>query len=208
MILYDYFRSSCSYRVRIALNLKGVAYERHPINLLNNDQLAADYRARNPQGLVPALEVDGLLLTQSLGIIDWLDSYAPEPRLIPHVPTDRAQVMAQALAIVADIQPLGNTRVMRRLRSQFGADDAARNSWSRHWIGEGFAALEAKAGDGPFLGGAAPNLVDVCLVPQMFNARRVGCPLEAFPKLVAADAAMSALPPVVAAHPERVAEDA
>lgn len=209
MILYDYFRSSCAYRVRIALNLKGLAYERRAIDLRANDQHGADYRARNPLGLVPALEVDGLLLTQSLAILDWLDSRAPEPRLFPTDPAARARVMAQALTIVADIQPLGNLRVLRRLGSQFGADQPARDEWARHWIMEGFAALEASAGtDGPFLGGAAPDAVDVCLVPQMFNARRFGCSLEAFPKLVAADAAMTALAPVAAAHPERVAENA
>jgi maleylacetoacetate isomerase len=207
MILYDYFRSSCAYRVRIALNLKGLAYERRAIDLRANDQHAAEYRARNPQALVPTLEVDGLRLTQSLAIIDWLDSHKPEPRLIPEEPAARARVMAQALSIAADIQPLGNLRVMRRLGSQFGADEPARNAWSRHWITEGFTALEASAGaDGPFLGGDAPNVADVCLVPQMFNARRVDCPLDAFPRLVAADAAMTALAPVAAAHPERAAE--
>jgi maleylacetoacetate isomerase len=204
MILYDYFRSSCAYRTRIALNLKGLAYERRPIDLRANDQHAADYRARNPQGLVPALEVDGMLLTQSLAILDWLDSRALEPRLFPTEPAARARVMAQALAIVADIQPLGNLRVLRRLGSQFGADEPARDAWARHWIAEGFAALEVGAGDGPFLGGDAPNAVDVCLVPQMYNARRYACPLDAFPRLVAIDAAMTALAPVAAAHPERV----
>jgi len=209
MILYDYFRSSCAYRVRIALNLKGLEYERRPIDLRADDQNAADYRARNPQGLVPALDVDGILLTQSLAILDWLDSRAPEPQLFPADSTARARVMAQALAIVADIQPLGNLRVLRRLGHQFGADEPAREEWGRHWIMEGFRALEASVdAPVPFIGGAAPNAVDVCLVPQMFNARRFGCPLDGFPKLVAADAAMTALAPVAAAHPERVAENA
>jgi len=208
MILYDYFRSSCAYRVRIALNLKGLAYERRPIDLRANDQNGADYRALNPQGLVPALEVDGILLTQSLAILDWLDSRAPDPRLFPSDPAARARVMAQALTIVADIQPLGNLRVLRRLGRQFGADEPARDEWTRHWIEEGFAALEANAGDGSFLGGDAPNAADVCLVPQMFNARRFNVALDAFPRLVAINAAMTALAPVAAAHPERVAETA
>jgi len=208
MILYDYFRSSCAYRVRIALNLKGLGYERRPIDLRANDQNGVEYRARNPQGLVPALEVDGVLLTQSLAILDWLDSRASAPRLFPAEPAARARVMAQALAIVADIQPLGNLRVLRRLGRQFGADEPGRDEWARHWIEEGFAALEASAGDGSFLGGEAPNAADVCLVPQMFNARRFNVALGGFPRLVAIDAAMTALAPVAAAHPERVAETA
>ncbi|HEU4961009.1 MAG TPA: maleylacetoacetate isomerase [Sphingomonas sp.] len=204
IVLYDYWRSSASYRVRIALNLKGVEYETRPVNLLAGEQRDAANRARNPQGLVPTLEADGTALVQSLAIIDWLDSAFPEPRLVPADPLARAAALARALVIACDIHPLDNLRVLKRLESQFGADQAARDAWYRHWIAEGFAALEAMAGDGPFLGGAAPDLSDVCLVPQLYNARRLDVPLDGFPKLLAADVAMAALGPVAAAHPDRV----
>lgn len=204
MLLHDYFRSSAAYRVRIALNLKGVAYERRDVLLLENQQRSPEHLALNPQGFVPALEVDGKVLTQSLAIIDWLDARFPEPRLVPADPHARAGALAQALVIAADIHPLNNLRVMRRLKAM-GVDDDARDEWTRHWIAEGFAALEATAGEGPFLGGPAPNVADVFLVPQMFNARRFGTPLEAYPKLVRADAAAQEVEAFAAAHPDRVA---
>jgi maleylacetoacetate isomerase len=209
MILYDYPRSSAAYRVRIALNLKGVAYERAEVHLVKGGQHAADYLARNPQGLIPALDVssvvggDGQVLTQSLAIIEWLDSAYPEPRLIPAEPIERARAMAQALVIAADIHPIDNLRVLKRLESQFGADAAAKAEWYRHWIAQGFAALEAGAGEGPFLGGDAPGIADVLLVPQMYNARRFKLPLNAYPRLVASDAAMRAIEAVAAASPDR-----
>lgn len=204
MILYDYFRSSAAYRVRIALNLKGLAFERRDVMLLENQQRSPEHLARNPQGFVPALEVDGVVLTQSLAIIDWLDARHPEPRLIPADPDARAAALARALVIAADTHPLNNLRVMRRLKDM-GVDEAGRNDWTRHWISEGFAALEAMAGDGPFLGGDAPGVADLYLVPQMYNARRFETPLEAFPRLVAIDAAATALPAFAAAHPDAVA---
>ena len=204
MLLHDYFRSSAGYRVRIALNLKSVAYERHEVMLLENQQRSPAHLARNPQGLVPALEADGIVLTQSLAIIDWLDSRHPEPRLIPAEPEARAKALAQAMVVGMDVHPLNNLRVMRRLKDM-GVDEEARNDWTRHWIAEGFAALEAMAGEGPFLGGDAPGIADVFLIPQMFNARRFDTPLEAFPKLVAIDAAACALPAFAAAHPDSVA---
>ena len=205
MLLHDYFRSSAGYRVRIALNLKGVAYRRREVKLLENDQRSAAHLALNPQGLVPALEADGMVLTQSLAIIDWLDTAHPEPRLIPTDPQARASALAQALVVGMDIHPINNLRVMRYLAHELGVEEAKRNDWTRHWIAEGFAALEAMAGEGPFLGGDAPGIADVFLVPQMFNARRFDTPLEAYPKLVAADAAATALPAFAAAHPDRVA---
>lgn len=210
MLLHDYFRSSAAYRVRIALNLKGVAYERRDVMLLENQQYGPEHLALNPQGLVPALEVEGRVLTQSLAIIDWLDARHPEPRLIPADPDARAAALAQALVVAADIHPLNNLRVMRWLKHELDAGDGRRDEWTRHWIAEGFAALEALAGegDGPFLGGAAPNVADVFLVPQMFNARRFDTPLEAYPKLVRADAAAQAIEAFVAAHPDRVAPHA
>ncbi|WHU01304.1 maleylacetoacetate isomerase [Sphingomonas sp. NIBR02145] len=205
MILYDYFRSSASYRVRIALNLKGVAVERRDILLLENQQRSPEHLARNPQGFVPALEADdGHVITQSLAILDWLDARFPEPRLIPADPDARAAALARALVIAADTHPLNNLRVMRRLKDM-GVDEAGRNDWTRHWIAEGFTALEAMAGDGPFLGGDAPGVADLFLVPQMYNARRFDTPLDAFPRLVAIDAACAALPAFAAARPDAVA---
>jgi maleylacetoacetate isomerase len=204
MLLHDYFRSSAAYRVRIALNLKGAAYARREVMLLENQQRSPEHLALNPQGFVPALEVDGKVLTQSLAIIDWLDARYPEPRLIPADPDARATALARTLVVAADIHPLNNLRVMRKLKAM-GIEDDARDEWTRHWIAEGFAALEAMAGEGPFLGGAAPDIADVFLVPQMFNARRFGLPLEAYPKLVRADAAAQEIEAFAAAHPDRVA---
>lgn len=204
MILYDYFRSSAAYRVRIALNLKGLAYARRDVMLLEDQQRSPEHLARNPQGFVPALEVDGKVITQSLAIIEWLDARHPEPRLIPADPDARAGAMARALVIAADTHPLNNLRVMRRLKAM-GVDEEERNAWTRHWIAEGFAALEAMAGGGRFLGGDAPGIADLCLVPQMYNARRFETPLDAFPRLVAIDAAATALPAFAAAHPDAVA---
>lgn len=204
MLLHDYFRSSAGYRVRIALNLKGAKYERREVMLLEDQQRSPEHLARNPQGLVPALEVEGLVLTQSLAIIDWLDARYPEPQLIPTEPETRAKALAQAMVVGMDVHPLNNLRVMRRLKAM-GVEEESRNDWTRHWIAEGFAALEAMAGNGPFLGGDAPGLADIFLVPQMFNARRFDTPLEAYPRLVATDAAAAQLPAFAAAHPDRVA---
>jgi maleylacetoacetate isomerase len=202
--LYGYWRSSAAYRVRIALALKGLAYESVEVNLLAGEQRDAAFRAHNPQGLVPALEIDGTVIGQSLAIIDYLDALYPDPPLVPREPLARARVLAQALVIAADIHPITNLRVLQRLAGQFGADQPAKDDWYRHWIAEGFTALEEMAGDGPFLGGDAPNLADICLVPQMYNARRFFLPLDAYPKLVAADAATQAIPAIAAVAPERV----
>ena len=200
--LHDYWRSSASYRVRIALAMKAVAYERHEVNLLKHEQTAGGNVAVNPQGLVPTLEIDGHTIGQSLAIIDYLDARFPEPALLPAEPLARAMTLQRALVIAADVHPIDNLRVLRRL-SAMGIDQAGRDDWYRHWILEGFAALEAMAGDGQFLGGSAPDLSDVCLVPQMYNARWLETPLDAFPKLVAIDTALTALPAVAAAHPDR-----
>lgn len=203
--LYDYWRSSAAYRVRIVLNLKGVEYDSVAVNLIAAEQAGPENRARNPQGLVPTLDVDGILLTQSLAIIDYLDATWPDPPMVPLDPVARAQVLARALVIVADIHPIDNLRVLKRLEQQFGADQPAKDDWYRHWVGVGLDALEAMAtGGGPFLGGAAPDLSDVCLVPQLYNARRFGMEVSTWPKLAAADAACADLPAFVAAHPDRV----
>lgn len=206
MLLHDYFRSSAAYRVRIALNLKGVRYDRRPVMLLEDAQHSPAHLALNPQGLVPALELDdGTVLTQSLAIIDWLDARHPEPRLIPAEPEARARALAMALVIGADLHPINNLRVMRWLKDEAGLDDAARQAWTAHWMTEGLAALEAMAGEGPFLGGAAPGVADLFLVPQLYNARRFAVPLDSYPKLLRADAAAQALPAFAAAHPDQVA---
>lgn len=209
LTLYDYFRSSAAYRVRIALNLKGLAHDVVPTSLLAGEQKSEEYRALNPQGFVPALVTDdGTVLTQSLAIIDWLDQTYPEPRLIPvDNATLRARVMAMALTIACDIHPLNNLRVLKYLQSTLGLRDAIRDIWYRHWVSEGFAALEAMAVDisGPFLAGTAePTIADVFLVPQMYNARRFEVDLAPYPRLVAVDAAAQALPAFAAAAPERV----
>lgn len=205
-ILYDYWRSSACYRVRIALNLKGVAYEAAPVNLLADEQMADAYKDANPQGLVPALAIGGRVLTQSLAIVEWLDATYAEPKLIPADPDERAHVMAMALAIGCDIHPLNNLRVLKHL-ARLGIDQGARDDWYRHWIAEGFAGLEALAAPraGRFLFGDAPSLADICLVPQMYNARRLETPLDAYPTLLRADAAATALDAFAAAHPDRVA---
>ena len=205
-ILYDYWRSSACYRVRIALNLKGVAYEAAPVNLLADEQMADAYKDENPQGLVPALAIGGRVLTQSLAIVEWLDATYAEPKLIPADTDDRAHVMAMALAIACDIHPVNNLRVLKYL-ARLGIDQGARDEWYRHWIAEGFAGLEALAAPraGRFLFGDAPSLADICLVPQMYNARRLETPIDAYPTLLRADAAATALDAFAAAHPDRVA---
>ncbi|WP_219894173.1 maleylacetoacetate isomerase [Aquisediminimonas profunda] len=203
--LYDYWRSSASYRVRIALNMKGLAYEAVPTSLLDGAQRAPDYVAKNPQGFVPMLEVGELRLTQSLAIIDWLDATQPGVRLIPSDPDKRAHALAMAYLIASDIHPVNNLRILKYLKNELGVEEAARDDWYRHWIIEGFTALEAMADRStPYLGGEAPNIADICLVPQMANANRFNTPLDAFPNLVRIDAACNALNPFKAAHPEAV----
>ena len=205
-ILYDYHRSSACYRVRIARNLKGVDSTAVPVNLLDGAQKAEDYRARNPQGFVPLLEIDGLQLTQSLAIVDWLEARHPEPRLLPAEPGDRAHVLALALVVACDIHPINNLRVLKYLSGPLGLPQEARDAWYRHWVAEGLAALEAMAASraGRFLFGDAPTLADLCLVPQMFNARRFEVPLDDYPTLVRADAEANKLEAFAAAHPDRV----
>ncbi|MGJ3649290.1 maleylacetoacetate isomerase [Sphingomonas sp. GlSt437] len=203
MRLHDYWRSSASYRVRIALALKGVDYETVPVNLVAGEQRGEANLAVNPQGLVPTLEVDGIALTQSLAIIDYLDHLYPDPPLLPTDPVERSRQIAMALVVAADIHPIDNPRVLNRLTAQFGADQPARDAWYAHWIVLGFEALEAMAAPAPFLGGATPSIADICFVPQMYNARRFNIPLNGYPKLVAADAAASAHPAFIAAHPDK-----
>lgn len=203
-LLFDYWRSSASYRVRIALNLKGVAYRSVPTDLLAASHKAKDYVARNPQGFVPMLRIDGHDLTQSLAIIDYLDAVYPDPPLVSADPATRAQTLAQALLIAADIHPVNNLRILGYLKKELGADDAAVAKWYRHWIVEGFTALEAMAPEQGLFGNDRPNLADICLVPQMANARRFDTPLDAFPKLTRIDAALRAIDAFAKAAPEAV----
>jgi maleylacetoacetate isomerase len=206
-VLFDYYRSSAAYRVRIALNLKQIDYESVPINLAGGEQKEADYRARNPQGLVPMLEAEGHRIAQSLAIIDYLDATRPEPPLVPKDAADRAHVLALALVVACDIHPLNNLRVLKHLVGPLGHDEDTKTAWIATWIGQGFAALEAMAAEraGRFLFGDAPGLADICLVPQMYNARRFDVPLEDYPLLLRVDAEASAHPAFAAAHPDRVA---
>jgi maleylacetoacetate isomerase len=204
-ILYDYWRSSAAYRVRIALNLKGVDYESRQIDLREGEQQSAEYRKLNPQGLVPMLEIDGHKLTQSLAIINYLDLRYPNQPLIPAAAAERAHVVAMAMTVACDIHPLNNLRVLKYLRDPLGHSQDEIDAWYIHWLEEGLPALEALAapGAGTFLFGNAPTGADVCLVPQLYNARRFSVPLDAYPTLLRADDNMNALEPVAAAHPDR-----
>jgi maleylacetoacetate isomerase len=208
--LFDYFRSSASYRVRIALNLKGVDYESVPLNLVEGGQKGPDYRAINPQGLIPALDIDGRVLTQSLAIIDYLEATRPEPPLVPADPADAAHVRALALVVACDIHPLNNLRVLKYLSGPLGQPQEARDAWYRHWVAEGFAAIEALAAPraGRFLFGDSVTVADICLVPQMFNARRLEVPLDQYPTLVRADAEASRVEAFAAAHPDAIGPSA
>jgi maleylacetoacetate isomerase/maleylpyruvate isomerase len=208
MKLYTYFRSSAAYRVRIALHYKGVGYEVVPKHLLREggEHRRTDYLAVNPQGLVPALDDDGVVLGQSLAIIEYLEERFPEPPLLPATPADRARVRAMALGIACDIHPLNNLRVLNYLRNELAQDDASVQRWYEHWIAAGFRGLEELArrssGDGRFCFGTQVSLADVCLVPQMFNARRFHCDVTPYPTLVSICEFLEALPPFVAAHPQ------
>jgi maleylacetoacetate isomerase len=204
--LHSYFRSSAAYRVRIALNLKGLQPEMAFVHLRHGEQTQPPFAALNPEKLVPALEVDGETLTQSLAIIEYLDETHPTPPLLPADPLGRARVRGLALAIACDIHPLDNLRVLKHLKSGMGHSQAEVDGWYRHWIAVGLGALEAKlAGDprtGRFCHGEAPGLADILLVPQIYNARRMECPLDGFPTLSRIDAECRSLPAFLAAAPE------
>ena len=205
MILHDYFRSSAAYRVRIALHIKGVATERRFVHLRKGEQRAPGYLALNPQGLVPMLEIGERRLTQSLAIIEYLDEKYPQPPLLPPGPEDRAWVRAVALSIACDIHPLNNTRVLGYLEKQLHLDEEQRNTWYRHWVTLGFDALEqqlAARAEGRFCFGHVPTIADVCLVPQVANARRFKVDLTPYPRIVAIDEACRALEPFANARPD------
>lgn len=206
MKLYTFFRSSAAYRVRIALNLKGLPYESIPKAFAKNEHRAADYLAVNPQGLIPALETDGVALSQSLAIMEYLDETHPAPAFLPSDAIGRARVRSMALAIVADLHPIDNLRVLNYLRKELGQDDNGVNTWYRHWVTEGFKGLESQAREyskgSRYCYGDAVSLADICLVPQMFNARRFETDLSAFPTLVAISRHLESLPQFAAARPE------
>jgi maleylpyruvate isomerase len=205
MILYDYFRSSAAFRVRIALNLKGLAYERRFIHLRKGDQRAPEYRGKNPQGLVPTLEVGGRHLTQSLAIIEYLEERHSHPALLPAGAEDRAWVRSIALAIACDIHPIDNLRVLQYLAKKLDVAEPARDDWYRHWIREGFEAIEAQlAGrSGRHCFGDTPTLADVCLVPQVFNSQRLSLDLAPYPRIRAIHESCMALPAFADAQPSR-----
>jgi maleylacetoacetate isomerase/maleylpyruvate isomerase len=190
MKLHTYFRSSAAYRVRIALNLKGLDYEAVPVHLVRGggEHRQPAYLGLNPAGLVPALEDQGQVLTQSLAIVEYLEETHPQPALLPAAALDRARVRAIAQAIACDIHPVNNLRVLQYLTRELGASEEQKNAWYRHWIGVGLQAVEAMlAGDartGAFCHGDTPGLADCCLVPQVFNARRFGCELSAMPTVL------------------------
>ena len=211
MKLYTYFRSSAAYRVRIVLNLKGITYDSIPVHLLQDggQQLLPAYRAVNPSALVPALDDDGAILTQSLAMLEYLDETRPAVPLLPGDALGRARVRALALAIACDAHPLTNLRVLKYLKNTLGLSDEAKQEWYRHWMAEGLAAVEAllaqgdPAGTGLFCHGDSPTMADCCLVPQVFNAQRFAIDLAPYPRVARIHAHCAGLPAFAAAHPSR-----
>nr|WP_163502939.1 maleylacetoacetate isomerase [Halomonas socia] len=204
--LYGYYRSSAAYRVRIVLNLKDLAYDQVSVDLVAGEQRGAAHLARQPQGLVPSLETnDGVRLTQSLAICEYLDECHPTPPLLPADPVGRARVRALAQLIACEMHPLNNLRVLKYLVDELGADEGPKLAWYRHWIAEGFTALEAQfsreAGSGDFCHGDSPTLADICLVPQVFNAERFDCDLGGYPRIQHIAANCRALPAFAQAAP-------
>lgn len=206
--LYTYWRSSAAYRVRIALNVKGLAWSPKSVDLRTGAQSGVGYKLLNPQGMIPYLIDGDIGLNQSVAIIEWLDETYPDPPLLPATPLMRARVRAAALTIACDIHPLNNLRVLKYLRSEFDRDQDAIDAWSRHWIEAGFESLEeiAEGSPGPYLFGETVTLADICLAPQMYNARRMQADVARFPKLCAIDKALVALPAFDAARPEAQAD--
>jgi maleylacetoacetate isomerase len=207
MKLYTYYRSTAAFRVRIALNLKGVPYESQSMHLRKGAHRVPEYLALNPQGLIPALDDDGVVISQSLAIIEYLEEKYPTPALLPSAPAERAHVRSMALAVAADMHPLNNLRVLNFLRSPLGLDETAVNeTWYRHWVAEGFRGLEQQAmrwsGDGKHMYGRSVTLADVYIVPQMYNALRFSCDLTPYPTLRGICRHLESLPAFIKASPE------
>jgi len=204
-LLYGYFRSSAAYRARIALAWKGVAFDTTPVHLVKGEQCAPDYLKINPQGQVPALLIDGLTLGQSMAILEYLEETRPEPALLPSSAAERAMVRWMTQLIVADIHPINNLRIGNYLRGTLGQGDEGVLTWMRHWMAKGFQALETlvAAHGGLYCHGDAVSFADICLVPQMYNARRFELNLADFPRLVAVDERCRALPAFESAHPDK-----
>ena len=207
-LLFDYWRSSAAYRVRIALNLKDVRYESRAVNLLpgQDEQLSTEYLLLNPQGRVPMISTTRGDLAQSIAILEWLDETYPDPPLLPADPWERAKARAFAMTIACDIHPLNNLSTQRQIRAQWGDDPAALREWGQHWVGRGCEVLEASLADRPpsrYAFGDKPSLADICLIPQLYNARRMELDLSGFPHLMRIDEAARAHPAFAAAAPER-----
>jgi len=209
MKLYTFFRSSASYRVRIALNFKGLSYEQAPIHLRRGggEQFTAAYKAVNPQALVPALEDNGKILTQSLAIIEYLEDKYPRPPLLPADPADKALVRGMALIIACEVHPIQNLRVLNYVKEKYNQTDDQVNHWAQHWINLGLTALEqlivAQPKRGKFCFGDTPTLADICLVPQLGNARRYGSDLSQYPNILGVEKNCMTLPAFVNAAPEK-----
>jgi maleylacetoacetate isomerase len=207
MKLYTYYRSTAAFRVRIALNIKGVPYESISLHLRAGQHHTNEYRKINPQGLIPALDDDGVIVSQSLAIIEYLDEKFPEPALLPTAAADRAHVRSMALSVAADMHPLNNLRVLNFLRKPLGHDeDTVNETWYRQWIAWGFRGLEAQAkqfsGDGKHMFGTSVTMADVLIVPQMYNATRFHCDVTSYPTLRGICAHLESLPPFIKAAPE------
>lgn len=207
MKLYTYFRSSAAYRVRIALNLKGLPYEAVPVHLLKGggEQLMDDYRAVNPSALVPSLQDEDVTITQSMAIIEYLEETHPAVPLLPSAPIGRARVRALAQMVACDIHPVNNLRILRYLVRTLGISEEAKNDWYRHWVVEGFAAIEAHLARDPapgrFCHGDAPTIADCFLVPQIYNAQRFNIDFGPYPNIARINDACAELPAFIAAHP-------